>query len=137
MKLPQVKMIVMCNPHNPSGQVFTSKQLKPLIEAVKILNIIYFSDEIFADLVFGKFESALTFGLPQEQCIVADSISKTFNVESLQCGFCIIPGDQFRQKYTDMYDVLRMTHTEIAMLLLEICYSEIGVSWLSEIKLLL
>lgn len=72
---------------------------------------VYFSDEIFADIAFNRFETALGYGLPPEQLIIADSPSKAFNVMSLQCGYSVIPGEVLRKQYAYWQRVLRVSHT--------------------------
>jgi aspartate/methionine/tyrosine aminotransferase len=52
---------------------------------------ILWSDELLADMAYGKFESCLAMGMPLDRLIVADSISKAFNVSSFQGGYTIIP----------------------------------------------
>lgn len=127
----------MCNPHNPTGRVFTKKELQRIADAVNNIpgKTVYFSDEIFADLAFEDFHSALSLGLSCEKVVVASSISKAFNVESIQGGFSIVPGAILLKEYKKWQQALRVSHTETAMLMLEVCYSpSLGPEWLGQVK---
>lgn len=133
--MPQCRVLILNNPHNPTSQVFTREELAPLVELVKAdsreRKILVWSDEILADLAYGEFTTALNLGIPYDRLFVADSISKSFNISSAQAGYIIIPDEELRREYTDCLVCLAIEETEPAMILLQVCYTkDIGMSWL-------
>lgn len=81
----KTKMIFLCSPHNPVGRAWTREELERLAEICLRHQIIIVSDEIHADLIYGKKHIPI-FSLSEEiskQSITFISGSKTFNIAGL------------------------------------------------------
>lgn len=78
------KLMVLCNPHNPVGRVWSEKELTSLLALLNQYNAYLISDEIHADFVYApkKFIPALT--LQTERVVSLCAASKTFNLAGLQ-----------------------------------------------------
>ncbi|MBU8878412.1 pyridoxal phosphate-dependent aminotransferase [Bacillus sp. FJAT-29790] len=96
---PTVKILVLCNPHNPVGRVWSEEELTMLGQICIENNILVVSDEIHCDLVFRGNKHIPFASLSEEfanltfTCIAA---SKTFNIAGLQTSSIIIPNQKLR-----------------------------------------
>ncbi len=83
-----VRMLILCNPHNPTGRVLTREEL----DAVKTLaarhDLVVISDEIHADLTLDGAHIPLASlgGELDERVVTLTSASKAFNIPGLRCG---------------------------------------------------
>ncbi|MEK4759984.1 MalY/PatB family protein [Viridibacillus sp. FSL E2-0187] len=97
-----VKMILICNPHNPGGRVWTKSELEQLGKICTEHNILVVSDEIHADLLFKPAEHTPFAAISKEfanNSIICTAPSKTFNLAGLQTSNIIIPNDTLREKF--------------------------------------
>ena len=100
---PASKMIIVCSPHNPVGRVWTSDELRQLVEICLAHDVIIACDEIHNDLILpGHEHTTLAKVVPAEglgRIAVCTAPSKTFNLAGLQCSNIIIPGEELRERY--------------------------------------
>lgn len=97
---PQVKMLILCNPHNPVGRVWRREELTRLAEICTANDLLVVSDEIHADLVFNSFTPFGTLGNDYtHNLVVCTAASKTFNLAGLGTSNIIIPDRKLRHKY--------------------------------------
>ncbi|CAM9737582.1 unnamed protein product, partial [Heterosigma akashiwo] len=101
---PNTRLLLLCNPHNPVGRVFTRTELQRLADFCSRHDIIVCSDEIHSGLIF---DSSATPHIPfaslggeiADRTITLNAPSKTFNVPSLGVAYAIIPNKQLRFAY--------------------------------------
>jgi aspartate aminotransferase len=88
---PRTRAIVVVNPNNPTGTVYTRDELTAVMDVARRYDLFVISDETYRELVFDGREhvSALTFGGMEEAVIVVDSISKRFSATGLRVGALI------------------------------------------------
>lgn len=112
-KEPNVTAIMICNPHNPGGRVWTSTELQTLIDIALKNHLLIIADEIHADIVFSgkKFTSLLSFPEIQNQLVVCYSPAKLFNVASISDSLCIIPNKNLRIQFDQLRDRYNMGRT--------------------------
>ncbi len=99
---PLLRMVILCNPHNPVGRVWTRDELFCLAEMCLERNILVVSDEIHGDLMLrgNVFTPYGTLGEPIAQnAIICTAPSKTFNVAGLQTSNIIIPNRALRLRF--------------------------------------
>jgi len=101
-KIRQAKLFILCNPHNPVGRVFTQKELERMGEICARHNVIIFSDEIHADLVYAPHQHIPIASIRAERVISAISPAKSFNVAGLATGVLILQDEEFIQKITEL-----------------------------------
>ena len=90
----KTKLLLLCNPQNPGGMVWTREELTGLTEICLEKNIMIISDEIHSDLVFRGNKHIPLERISDEvaqNCIVSMAPSKTFNVAGLASSVVIIP----------------------------------------------
>lgn len=93
-----ITMMILCNPQNPIGRVWSYEEMEKIVVLCKRYNVILVSDEIHCDLVLfqNQFTSAGNFFAIYDRIIVGTAPSKTFNVAGLHLANIIIPNDEFR-----------------------------------------
>lgn len=87
---PRTKAILLCNPANPTGYVYTPEELQQIKEIVVKHDLFLFSDEVYREFVYnGKpYTSALTLGIP-EHVILIDSVSKRYSECGIRVGMMV------------------------------------------------
>jgi len=101
------KMLILSNPHNPGGSVWTKDELTQMAEICLKYNVLIVSDEIHCDLVFKPFKHTPVAGLSKEismQTFTTVAPSKTFNLSGLATSSVIIESDSLRRKFNAQVD---------------------------------
>ncbi|MDR2642283.1 MAG: pyridoxal phosphate-dependent aminotransferase [Planctomycetaceae bacterium] len=96
------KMLILCNPHNPIGQVWTKEDLERIALICERHEIIVLSDEIHADITFPPYRHTSYCSLAEKlrnNVIVCTSPSKSFNMCGLQISNIIIPNEVMRNRF--------------------------------------
>ena len=95
----RAKLLVLCNPHNPVGRVWTKEVLIRVLEICRAYNITLFSDEIHCDLTYpgNTFVSLGSICNPEDRVIIAQSPSKTFNLAGMQTSVLISHNEEMRE----------------------------------------
>ncbi len=84
---PRTKGILITNPSNPTGAVYTREELERLVSLVQKHNLFLLSDEVYREFVYeGEFFSIMDFEEISQQTILLDSASKRFNVCGARIG---------------------------------------------------
>lgn len=94
------RLFVLCNPHNPIGQVYSADELDRMAAICLRHNIIMCSDEIHADLLLGGSRHVpLATRSPEiaDRTVTLMAPSKTYNIPGLYCSFAIVPNADLRR----------------------------------------
>lgn len=129
-----VKAMIVCNPHNPVGRVWTEEEMEKLVLLCKKYSVFLMSDEIHGDVVlYGKqYVSAARFCKVYDQMIVYTAISKTFNMAGLHSSCMLIPNPEVKQKQNQsMLDAWLMGPNALANRVIEACYTY-GDDWVDQ-----
>lgn len=88
---PKTKAILICNPGNPTGYLYTKEELKKLAEIALKHDIVIISDEVYREYVYDgeKQVSMLEFPEIAENCIIIDSESKRYSMCGVRIGFLV------------------------------------------------
>lgn len=102
-----VKLFLLCSPHNPGGRVWTKAELKKIAEICLRHKVIVVSDEIHSDITFGDNVHTV-FGTiskeAAENSIICTAPSKSFNLAGLQFSNIFIPNADLRKKFQKEVD---------------------------------
>ena len=137
MAQPRNNILVLTNPNNPTGTIFTLQELERIAELARKYQVTVFSDEIFADVTFhGK--QALPYVLATEEndlAISCTALGKTFSLTGINQANVLIRNPQLREKFqiqrnADHYGSVDPLH-QAALIA---AYSPEGLSWLEEMK---
>lgn len=131
-----VKFLILCNPHNPIGRVWSKDELKRLGEICLKKGVMVIADEIHGDLVFdGKKYTPFAsiseeFRLNSISCV---SATKTFNIAGLQASFAVFPKKDMLDKFEDYLGKLDIKRNNcFSLVAVEAAYSE-GEDWLEQV----
>lgn len=97
-----VKLFVLCNPHNPVGRVWTREELQRLGEICVRHGVIIVSDEIHHDFIFPGHEHVVLAGMGEQfaqMTVTCTAPSKTFNIAGLQISNIFIPNPRMREAF--------------------------------------
>ena len=91
----RTKAIVIINPNNPTGSVYSKKTLESLIELARNHNLVVFSDEIYDKILFDESHFQPTATLAEDILIVTFSgLSKSYQVAGFRTGWLVISGQK-------------------------------------------
>lgn len=97
-----VKMFLLCSPHNPGGRVWTRDELEKISRICLSHNVLVVSDEIHCDILFDGNKHTVFASLSKEAAqnsIVCTAPSKSFNLAGLQFSNIIIPNPELRREF--------------------------------------
>ena len=104
-----VKMIILCNPHNPVGRVWPKEELQKLGQICMENNVLVISDEAHFDIVYKGYTHTPFASISEEfadNSITCTAPSKTFNLAGVQMANIIIPNKELRNTFTNKIDQL-------------------------------
>ena len=92
-KLPGVKAILICNPSNPSGKVFTMDELKFIADLCIKYDVYAIMDEVYEHIIYDGHKHIYMNSLPGmwERTVSCSSLSKTYSVTGWRLGYAIAP----------------------------------------------
>ncbi len=91
---PRTKMIVVNNPHNPSGAVFSPGQVDEIMDIARRKNLVVLVDEIYDNFVYeGRFKSFLEEGDWRDYVAYVNGFSKTFSMTGWRLGYLVLRRD--------------------------------------------
>lgn len=100
---PSTKLLMLCNPQNPNGRVFTRSELEALEQLCKKHDLVVCSDEVHCDLILDRHAEHIPYAsiseFARDNSVTLMSPSKTFNLAGFGCAFAIIPNNQLRHKF--------------------------------------
>lgn len=99
---PKAKILLWCSPHNPTGRVWTRKELDEVVRLCRKHRVAIISDEIHMDIVYAPArhlpitEAAEGY---RESVFLCTSASKTFNIPGLGGSYAILPNPDIRRRF--------------------------------------
>ena len=87
------KAIVVCNPSNPTGRVFTKEELTVIADLAKKYDTYVITDEVYEHIVYEPYRHTYIASLPGmfERTISCSSLSKTYSITGWRLGYIIAP----------------------------------------------
>ncbi|VAY88141.1 Cystathionine beta-lyase, Bsu PatB [hydrothermal vent metagenome] len=134
----KTKILLLCNPHNPVGRVWTKKELTQILNICVKNNIIVFSDEIHSDLVYSpnkhiSFSSLNTNA--KNISITATGVGKTFNMAGFAISSIVISNKFLKNKFLHSYNKIHFSQgATLSHIACETAYKK-GFKWLEELKI--
>lgn len=96
--------IILCNPSNPCGKVFTEQELKFIAGLAKKYDTYVITDEVYEHIIYSPNKHTYMASLPDmwERTISCSSLSKTYSITGWRLGYVIAPAE--------IVDVIRKVH---------------------------
>ncbi|MDN5792180.1 MAG: aminotransferase class I/II-fold pyridoxal phosphate-dependent enzyme [Brevibacterium aurantiacum] len=127
--------LVLCNPHNPIGKVYTEAELLALAEVVERNGERVFSDEIHAPLVYAPARHISYASLNETTAghtATATAASKAFNIPGLKCAQLILSSEKDREIWAEKGNFVSGAASNPGILATTAAYTQSG-DWLDEI----
>lgn len=133
----EVKIFILCNPHNPVGRVWTKEELLRIGDICLRHDVLVIADEIHCDFVYPGYRYVPFASLSEEladRTITCTSPSKTFNMAGLQVANILISNEKLREKFR--WEVGASGYSQVNTLGLAATQAvyEKGEGWLAELK---
>ena len=134
-----VRLFLLCNPHNPSGRLWTEQELRKMAEICKRNDVIVLSDEIHCEFVNPHLgRPYVPFGRIAEevgcQWVVANAPNKAFNTAGLQTAYIVTPNEEFRNQIDRAINDNEVCDINIfAFVALQAAYTPEGAAWLDQL----
>ena len=126
-------LLLLCNPHNPGGTVFSRAELERIADIAERHDLIVCSDEIHCDLILEPQARHIPFAslspAAARRSAVLMAPSKTFNIPGLCCSFAIIPDARLRHQLQQAMRGLMADNNLLGFIAAEAAYAE-GDEWL-------
>lgn len=133
---PKTKAIIISNPHNPVGRVWSKEELGELVDICYDNGIKIISDEIHSDIVFSPNKHLPISSISEkaaEISFVFMAPSKTFNIAGLSTSFVVIQNTKLYKKYEKKLDAFHLWQGNIfGNVATQAAYSKKGAEWLDE-----
>ncbi len=132
----QVKLFILCSPHNPVGRVWTENELVRMGQILKEHNVLVISDEIHADFVYpGHTHTVFAKANPDfaDHIITCTAPSKTFNLAGLQISNILIQNESLRKDFQNVLN--RIGYGGAGLMGITACQAayEHGAEWLDSL----
>jgi cystathionine beta-lyase len=133
-------MFLLCNPHNPTGQVFSRQDLLRLAEICLKNGTVICTDEIHSELLLSEAQHIPIASLSPEiadKTITLIAPSKTFNIAGLFCGFAIIPNPELLRRYKITCDQMSLHVNNMGLAAAKAAFSGECDEWLKALQIYL
>lgn len=129
-KLATAKVMILCQPHNPVGRMYSKEELQKIYELTSKHGVKVVSDEIHADFTITK--PFVSFRAVDKEAIICTAASKSFNLAALQTANIFIPKQYTRDKFKERNNKLGIHGPSIlGLIATEAAYLH-GASWLDD-----
>ena len=132
---PFAKLLIWCNPQNPTGRVWTEEELRKVAAIVEKHNLWIISDEIHCDLLRqGVKHIPMAKIMPEyKKLITCTSVSKAFNMAGMMFAEIIIRDEELRKLYISETNTYAMNLNPLSIAAHQAAY-EHGSEWLDQLK---
>ena len=135
-KIKDVKIFILCNPHNPVGRVWTREELTRLGQICLKHNVIVISDEIHSDIILKNHKHIPFASISKEICkntITCMAPTKTFNLAGLQSSFLVMSNPYYYEVMDRAFSTLDIKRNNAFSLVATEAAYNYGEDWLDEL----
>ncbi len=107
MRQEGVKALILCNPSNPSGKVFTREELQIIAELAIRYDIYVITDEVYEHILYKPYTHTYMAALPgmRQRTIICSSLSKTYSITGWRLGY-VIASPEITERVKKVHDFL-------------------------------
>lgn len=138
LKHERARLMLLCNPHNPGGRVWTRDELTRVAELCRKYGVRVVSDEIHCELTLYDNEYVPFGSLPDElsrDSITCCSPSKTFNTAGLQIANIVCRDAEVRNRINRAININEVCDVNpFGVIALQAAYSDEGYEWLTQLR---
>ena len=131
MTASEVKVMILCNPHNPVGRVWRKEELEQVVQLANKHHVTIISDEIHSDIIYSghKFTSLMTIDANKHVALIG-SPSKTFGMQSISNGYLYTENTKLLANMKAFAESLYIDHGNAFTTFATIAAFEKGEAWL-------
>jgi cystathionine beta-lyase len=132
-----VKLFILCNPHNPVGRVWKRSELERLGDICLKHNVFVVSDEIHCDFTYQGFTHTVFASIKpafEKHCAVCTAPSKTFNLAGLHNANIYIADERVRKAYLDELESQGYSQSNIMGIVGAQAAYTYGADWVDQLK---
>lgn len=135
---PRARLMLLCNPHNPAGRVWTREELVRVAEICRCHDVRIVADEIHCEILrpglsyvpFGSLDKRLSGG-----CVVCNSPSKAFNTAGLQIANIVCDDADVRRRIDRAININEVCDVNpFGVCALQAAYTDEGARWLASLN---
>lgn len=133
---PKTSLLLLCNPHNPSGRVWTREELQRIGDICIRNNVAVVSDEIHCEIVHPGFKYTPFASISdefQKHSVTCVSPSKAFNIAGLQIANIIVEDDEWRRRIDKAININEVCDVNPFGVIATIAAYNEGEEWLNEL----
>lgn len=134
---PETSALVLCNPQNPLGKVYSRQELEELAELAEANDLLVISDDIWSDLILEPGLQHVPYASVSEvaaqHSITLMAPSKTFNIAGMSCAVAVIPNPELRASYRKKMRGLMPDMNYLGLVAAQAAWQE-GHDWLEALK---
>ena len=126
------KMVVLCSPHNPGGQVWTPEELRAVADFARRHDLVLVSDEIHHDLVMpGHRHTVMANAAPEirDRLVMMTATTKTFNLAGGHTGNVIIADGALRKRFAQTLAGIGISANSFGLEMARAAYGPEGAAW--------
>ncbi len=139
--LPEgTRMVILCSPHNPGGQVWTAEELRGVADFARRHDLVLVSDEIHHDLLMpGHRHTVMPLAAPDamDRLVMLTAATKTFNIAGAHTGNVIIPDPALRARFAGVMAAMGISGNSFGYEMVRAAYSPEGAQWVDALCLYL
>lgn len=133
---PKTTLMLLCNPHNPSGRVWTREELRRIGDICIKNNVVVVADEIHCELVRPGFTYTPFASVSEEfqkHSVTCVAPSKAFNIAGLQIANIIVENDKWRQRIDKAININEVCDVNPFGVIATIAAYNEGEEWLNQL----
>lgn len=138
IKKHNIKVAILCNPHNPCGRVWTKEELEKAYDVYRENDVIVISDEIWSDIILFNNKHTPSQSINEDaknRTIAMYAPSKTFNLAGLIGSYHIIYNQELHKQILKVEDATHYNHMNVLSMYGAIgAFSENGKQWVKELN---
>ena len=131
---PRTRMLMICNPHNPCGCVFTREELEGVAEVAREFDLLIFCDELYEDMVMEGSHVSMASLAPDlfERTVTVCGFSKAFGIAGFRVAYIVNRGPHMKALNKIFHDII--VHTDVLAQAAAKAALLHGDEWLMELK---
>ena len=130
-----VKVMILCNPHNPIGRVWNRDDLQKMVDISNEYGVTIISDEIHSDIIYkpAKFNSIVSLENSQNHIAILGSPAKAFGMHSISNGYIYIPNQEIHKKVKSTVTSMYLDHGNVISSYATLAAYNKSEDWINEV----
>lgn len=125
----KTKVVMVCNPNNPTGHVFTEEEMAAVVEAARRADAWLVADEVYRGAEVGSEQTSPTFFGRYDKTVITAGLSKAFAMPGLRVGWAVAPVEIIRRIW-QRHDYTTLTPAKVSDVLASIALEPQKREWI-------